>query len=133
MKCPACHAENPGEAVRCSACGGPLKPKADRPYDASASQPGRRSGSRRRGNADEGENLNPAAWRAYRLALWSLLPGLGLFLGPAAVVLGCLALRHVSGDIGSRTRAKVAVLLGALVTLTQWLGLVLMIRGWGTW
>jgi hypothetical protein len=66
--------------------------------------------------------------RAYRVALWSLVPGLGLLLGPAAVVLGVLAARRASEDIAARVRGKVAAWCGVLVTLTQLIGVVLMIR-----
>ncbi|HEY7313397.1 MAG TPA: hypothetical protein VH643_28870 [Gemmataceae bacterium] len=101
----------------------------------SAAPPGRRSGSRRR-NSNGGdaavaeESNNPAAWRAYRVALWALVPGLGLVLGPAAVVLGWLAMRGAGDDASARNRAKASFLLGALVALTQWVGFALMFYGW---
>jgi hypothetical protein len=66
--------------------------------------------------------------RAYRVALWSLVPGLGLLLGPAAVVLGIRAARQATDDIAARIRGKVAAWCGVLVTLTQWIGVVLMVR-----
>jgi hypothetical protein len=135
MNCPACHAENAAESVTCSACGKPLRPSSASSHTVPPDRPSRRSGSRRRGAADEGEgagsDTDPAAWRAYRVSLWSLVPGLGLLLGPAAVMLGYRAARNVTTDAASRNRAKAAVLFGALVTLTQWLGLALMVRGWG--
>ncbi len=129
MDCPACHTENRVEAVTCSACGSPLRADPAPPRSSE-----RRSGTRRRGNPDEGEtagnDTDPAAWRAYRLSLWSLIPGVGLLLGPVAVVLGCRAAHNLASDIASRNRAKAAVLFGALIALTQWIGLALMIRGW---
>ncbi len=73
-----------------------------------------------------GEVTDPATLRAYRVALLSLVPGLGLLLGPVAVVLGILALRYVREDIAARKRAKVAAWCGVLVTLTQWVGVMLM-------
>jgi hypothetical protein len=128
MNCPACQTENAAEALTCSNCGRSLR--AD-----SAAPPGRRSGSRRRNSnggdaavADESDN--PAAWRAYRVALWSLVPGLGLVLGPAAVVLAWLAVRGAGDDASARNRAKASFLLGALVALTQWVGFALMFYGW---
>ena len=68
--------------------------------------------------------------RAFRLSLWSLVPGLGLLLAPVAFVLGCLIVRKSPRDDMARGQARVAIVFGALVTLAQWIGLVLMIRGW---
>jgi hypothetical protein len=93
----------------------------------------RRSSARRRNLADEEEanaNGDSRAARAYRLSLWSLIPGLGLLLGPIAVVLSCVALRGTANDAAARNQAKVGILLGSVVSLTQWLGIALMICGW---
>ena len=129
MNCPACHAENAAESSTCSACGSSLRPK-----ETPSGQKVRRSGSRRRNGSDEGaaanESDNRAAWRAYRVALWSLIPFVGLLLGPLAVVLGCMAVRSVGDDASARNRAKAAILFGACVAGTQWLGLALMVWGW---
>jgi hypothetical protein len=131
MNCPACQTENAAEAVTCSSCGRSLRTGSSAP----PIPPARRSNSRRR-NASGGdpamadESDNPAAWRAYRVALWSLVPGLGLLLGPAAVALGWLAVRAAGEDASARNRARAAALLGALVALTQWLGIVLIIYDW---
>jgi hypothetical protein len=128
MNCPGCQTENADEALACSNCGRSLQ--AD-----SAAPLGRRSGSRRR-NSNAGdaamaeESNNPAAWRAYRVALWSLVPAFGLVLGPAAVVLGWLAVRGAADDASARNRARAAFLLGALVALTQWVGFALIFYGW---
>lgn len=89
--------------------------------------------SRRRGPGDEVESSwtdtgnHLAVRRAYRVALFSMVPGLGLLLGPVAVILGGLALPGVSEDKWSRNRVHVAIWMGALVALTQWLGIVLMV------
>jgi hypothetical protein len=56
--------------------------------------------------------------RAFRVAVYGMLPPLGLALGPAAVVLGALALWRGKADPA------------ALLALTSWLGAVLMIVGW---
>jgi hypothetical protein len=132
MHCPSCHSENLAEAVACSTCGRSLR--SNEAAAVPARQSSLRAGSRRR-NADANdtdeanENDNPAAWRAYHVALWALLPGVGLLLGPAAIFLGRRAVRG-GGDASARNRAKTAVLLGVLITLTQWLGVALMIYGW---
>mgnify|MGYP002403910227 CR=1 FL=1 len=132
MHCPACHAENTTEALTCSACGGPLQQDSGPSSAAPQGQSVRRSGSRRRAPVDEGEAVgrNQMAARAFRLSLWSLVPGLGLLLGPAALVLGCLVVRKVANDDMARGQARVAIAFGVLVTLAQWIGLALMIRGW---
>jgi len=132
MHCPACHAENAAEAVTCSACGGSLRSDSIPASAAPPSQSVRRSGSRRRNTVDEGEaaERNHRAARAFRLSLWSLVPGLGLLLGPVAFVLGCLIVRKVANDDMARGQARVAITFGVLVTLAQWIGLALMIRSW---
>jgi hypothetical protein len=136
MHCPACHTENAVEAVACSACGRALRSDAAEAVAAPPVAASRRSSSRRRRNANAddpsaiNDSDNPAAWRAYRVSLWSLVPGLGLFLGPVAVLLGYRAMRSAGDDASARNRAKAAVLFGVLITLTQWLGVALMIYGW---
>jgi polyferredoxin len=124
MNCPACQAENRSEAITCATCGRSLRANAD--------QPARRSGSRRRNNNNDAaeaavtDTNNPAAWRAYRVALWSVVPGLGLLLGPLATVLGYLAVRKAGDDLSASNRAKAAILIGAGSALTQWLGVTLI-------
>ena len=119
MNCPACHAENTSEAVVCSACGRSLN-----------NRPTRRSASRRRNNdaaeAAAVDSNNPAAWRAYRVSLWSIVPGLGLLLGPVAAALGYRAVRDAGEDYSARNRARAALVFGISSTLTQWLGVMLI-------
>lgn len=131
MDCPACHADNAAEAVTCAACGRSLP---SRPQAAKApSTPSRRSARRRNNEASEAaavDSNNPAAWRAFRASLWSILPGAGLLLGPLAILLGWYALRAAGDDYSARNRAKAAVLFGLGSAITQWLGVVLMYYGW---
>jgi hypothetical protein len=79
-----------------------------------------------------GTGPNRAALIAYRIAVAALVPGLGLLLGPLAVVLGWRAGRRGRGDPAFTAQSPViaAVALGGLLTLTNWLGLVLMVAGW---
>jgi hypothetical protein len=128
MNCPTCHLENVSEAVTCPNCGRPLHTSKDRPVRRSAS---RRRNSRN-GDAAEAavDNNNPEAWRAYRLSLWAVVPGLGLLLGPVATVLGCRALRTVGDDFSAHNRAKAAIFFGVVCTLTQWLGIALIYSSW---
>jgi hypothetical protein len=127
MNCPSCQAVNVVEAVACAACGSPL------PSQKNSSRSVRRSGSRRR-DADPSEaaedSQNPVAWRAYRLAVWSIAPGLGLILGPVGVFHGWRAARRLTDDLSARNRARTAVFLSAGSTVTQWLGIALIYHGW---
>jgi hypothetical protein len=126
MRCPSCNTENAPETSRCGSCGaalGPARPK----------------GARRRGPAEEtdtpcsadAEGTNRAALRAYRVAVLGLVPGLGLLLGPLAVVLGTAARRRGRSDpdFTARSHAAASVVLGALTAATNWLGVALMVRG----
>jgi hypothetical protein len=77
----------------------------------------------------EAETNRAAQW-AYRVCVLGLIPGLGLVLGPAAVVLGGWVHRGKPDlDPTARTLAGASVLLGTLIALTNWLGLALMILG----
>lgn len=70
---------------------------------------------------------NPAALGGYYLAIFSLIPVLGLVLGPAAVLCGGLGLRGVLKNARARgtAHAWVAIVLGALTGLGN--GLVLLL------
>ena len=71
-----------------------------------------------------------AVW-GYRLSLCGLIPGVGLLLGPLALVLGLLAALSTWRKLGFKAGSLciAAIVLGLLTTLTQWWGLSLMIRG----
>jgi hypothetical protein len=132
MDCPLCHAENVSAAAACATCGRSLGAKA---ASGSGERRSRRSGSRRRHNENAWtaalDSDNPAAHRAYRLSVWSIVPGFGLVLGPLAMILGCQAASDAGDDLSARNRAKAAVLFGAGSTFTQWLGVMLIYYGWG--
>jgi len=95
--------------------------------------------SRRRGLTTQSETpfveqvqlRNPEAARAYRVGIYGLIPPLSLVLGPLAVVLGFRARRHGRRDpsFSGDALARAAILLGALLTVTSWAGLALMILG----
>lgn len=75
---------------------------------------------------------NPQALIAYYLGVFSLIPCLGLALGPAAVVLGILGLRYVKANPTAKgtAHAWIGVIGGALTTLANLVGIgwiVLMI------
>jgi len=95
--------------------------------------------SRRRGLATESDTpfseqvhlRNPEAARAYRIGIYGLIPPLSLVLGPLAVVLGFRARRRGRRDptFTGGSLANAAIVLGALLTITSWAGLALMILG----
>jgi hypothetical protein len=127
MDCPACHAENPSAAVACVTCGHSLR---DLSAGGNVDRSARRSGSRRR-NLDASEaavtdTKNPHAWRAYRVSLWSIVPGFGLLLGFVAILLGWHALRGTGDDLSASNRARAAIVIGAGSMITQWLGVTLI-------
>ena len=119
--CPACGVENERNAPRCTACGILI---------------GRR---RRRGVASESDTpFSPAATehnrpalRAYHLAIASVVPGVGLFAGPIALVLGVIARRRGKRDPNFTATGPVmaAVVLGSLTAVTNWVGFVFMYLG----
>jgi hypothetical protein len=133
MRCTACQTDNTADVSRCAACGESLAEAAPAPVKP-------RSSGGRRGVAEEadtpfgplGTGPNRAALIAFRVAVVGLVPGLGLVLGPLAVLLGWRAWRRGRGDAAftAQSPAVAAVLLGAVLTLTNWVGLALMIAGW---
>jgi hypothetical protein len=123
MRCPACGAENPEDAKRCPACGERTARKA-----------------RRRDPGDDTDTpfayrpdspLAPA-FRAYRCAVYSLIPLAGLLLGPLAVVLALLAWREGRRDPEARGNGYVvaALVLGFATLLCNGAGVALMVIGW---
>jgi hypothetical protein len=118
MRCPACGTENSAEAKRCTACGERMarRPRRREPADENDSPFGRRP---------------TPALRAYRCAVYSLIPLAGLLLGPAAIVLAALAWRAGRRDPEARGNGYVviALVLGAVTLLCNGLGLALMVRG----
>jgi hypothetical protein len=102
-------------------------------------EPAAKRSSRRRSLTEDHETPfsdltnkhNRAAVRAFRVSTIGLIPGLGLLFGPAAMVLGLIVRRRGRGDPGFKgaNLAGAAILLGAALALTNWLGLTLMILG----
>jgi hypothetical protein len=123
MLCSVCRTENPAANSRCSSCGNSLNVL-------------RSSRVRRRVGADEIDTAftpttnpaNAAANRAFRVSLYAMIPVVGAVLGPFAVLLGVLALwRPRPGAIlTAHASGYAAVVLGGLVTLTNWAGLTLI-------
>jgi hypothetical protein len=72
---------------------------------------------------------NPPALTGYYTAVASLIPGLGLLLGPVAVVLGVIGFRAYRRDPRRKgaAHAWVAIILGSLTTLLYWAIAVFML------
>lgn len=120
MCCPSCNSVNARDAVRCAACDAALPRR-----------PARRRSSEDAETTAANEESNRAALRAYRLSLIGLIPLAGLVLGPVALVLGVLAARKGRADptFTARGPALAAVFFGVLDSLTNWVGVTLMILG----
>jgi len=119
VRCPACQTENADDARQCTSCGGKI---------------GRRP--RRRTDSDDVEGRgstlgSPATAAAFRCAVCGLIPGLGLVLGPAAVVLALLGYRQERAGPPRKGRSPAlgVLTLGAAVLVTNWAGVLLMIYG----
>ena len=126
MRCPSCNAETP-EGLSCAACG--------RPLPAPRRKPARKRGVEEVLETPFSRHVEPAnrpAMRAFRVAVYALVPGLGLLLGPLAVFLGARAGWRGRSDpaFTARIPARAAVVLGGLISVTNWVGLALMIAGW---
>jgi hypothetical protein len=121
MRCPKCQAEFDDNAEKCPVC---------------AKAPSKNTRRRTQQSADphqikEEELGNPTARRAYYCALYGLIPFLGLLLGPLALVFGWSAWRQEKAKAGrGRTWPAFAILLfGVAITLSNWLGVAMMVYG----
>jgi hypothetical protein len=138
MNCPTCGAPNPADAVRCQECGVSLQPPTVRAAEEARPRP------RRRADDDEAEAeaddpvatiipyRNGRALAAYYLGVFSLIPCLGgLFLGPAALILGILGLRYVRQNPRAKGtgHAIAGIVLGSLTTLANYGGVLVLAAG----
>jgi hypothetical protein len=122
MRCPGCGADNPADAKRCASCGERLarRPRRQEAVEEADTPWGKRTDSRHR-----------TALNAYRYGVFSLIPFVGLVLGPVAIVLALLAWRQARGDpsITRSGHVQVALLLGTVTLLANGIGLALMVIG----
>ncbi len=122
MRCPACETENPDKAKRCVSCGKRVPLRV------------RRRASRGKGDPSASP-LDPGRrtpeWVAYRIGLFSLIPGLGLVLGPLALVLGIGAWTRMTAEDDPSVHGPImaAVILGSATLIANVLGLTLIIWG----
>ena len=116
MRCTQCEDEIPDASKQCSQCGQRL---------------GRPSRARTSANPDPWKGSAPIN-RAYRCSFYGLIPPLGLVLGVVAVVLGVWALCFPQANVDAKPiHAKLAIGLGGLTALTNWIGLYLMLKSVG--
>ena len=122
MLCSACQTENAAESSRCSSCGTSLNRR-----------PRRREANSKTDGPNSRNSLppDPLAVKAYRLSVWALIPGVGLLLSPAALLLGILAWRQAGANPEHRRTGHVfaTLFLSTLTILTNWLGLWIMWLG----
>jgi hypothetical protein len=122
MRCAACQTDNPDNASTCSNCGGTL-----------ASRPSRRAGRGRDDTKFGSRAIDKKGLGsfAYRCGVIGLIPFVGLVFGPMALVLGFIAwLRDRRGPhLLGLGPALAGMVLGGIISLTNWAGLALMIYG----
>ncbi len=122
MRCPACKIQNADDAARCHACGNPLSRRSKRRNSAEVIDAP---------TTPEAERRNAASMRAYRICLLGLIPGPGLVLGPVSIAMAIVARirgAKVPGFAG-RPLTTAVILLGALISATQWAGATLVWLG----
>jgi uncharacterized membrane protein len=120
MRCPSCNVDNPDQARQCGSCGARLPRKR------------RNSGVAREAAINPWiHSSNRVALLAYRCSLLSMIPLLGLVLGPAAIVLGLLGRRRERQQPSERGagQAVAAMVLGGATLLTQAAGVFFVLRG----
>ncbi len=69
--------------------------------------------------------------RAFRLAVWGLIPAVGLVLGPLAFILALVSIRRAraAGEQGYTPAMVGATAIGGTVMLCSWTGLSLILMG----
>lgn len=137
IKCPKCAALLPVASPQEGAIAANLKPKieriaADIPLDDDRDddepiRPRKIARNIRQDRASEAVSTiipykNGRALLAYYFGVFSLIPCLGLLLGPAALVLGILGLRYVKVNPTAKGtgHAIAGIIMGVLTTLANW-------------
>jgi hypothetical protein len=125
MYCPACKADNPDTASRCTACNAPL-----------SSAPRRRP--RRRAEAQDEGPLSPLAEahnrevkRLYKWCLLALVPFLSLVLAPVVAYRAHRYRRRAATDpaLAGTIPVGFAFWLALCSSVASWLGVALMALG----
>src|SRR5262245_1072334 len=119
MRCPACNTHNPPTATACSSCKGPLTPRRARRKDPTESV------------SPQTEEYNRRARGIFGLCLVSMVPFLGLVLGPVGALRAWRLIKQAKADpaFQAERAAYASVLLGAITGVSNWLGLGLILAG----
>src|SRR5262245_23522897 len=129
MRCPSCNADNPTAATACQSCGSALP--------ASATDLARTPRNRRRKDTREvvasprSLEYDRQVRDIFYLCLASMIPFLGLVLGPLGAARGWRLLKRARLDpaFTAGRAAYAAVLIGSFTGITNWLGAGLMALG----
>jgi len=111
MTCPKCRGENPEGALRCVHCGWDLRAAPSAGEGAAISSTG---------SADGLERLIPSknvpALVGYYLGVFSVIPGIGIFIGIPAFVLGILGLKRAKANpaVRGKAHAWTGIIMGGL-------------------
>jgi hypothetical protein len=128
MRCSACHADNPVAATACASCGAALAPGANATGRAKRR---RRDAARDFVDSPRSLEYERQVRGIFNLCLVSLVPFLGLVLGPLGALKGWRLLKQARLDpaFTYERGARVAIFLGSLTGVTNWLGLGIMALG----
>ena len=124
MRCPACNTYYPPTATTCSGCQAAL-PENPRKARRRSEAPPEIANDPRVGEYDE------QVRRLFRLWSWSLIPVVGLVIGPVSAVLAWTLIRRARLDpaFTALRGARMTMVLGVVTAMTNWVGLGLM--AWG--
>ncbi|MFO0880911.1 MAG: zinc ribbon domain-containing protein [Gemmataceae bacterium] len=123
MRCPQCQTSLTAPATTCPSCGAAL--------EARPAKARRRKGENGDANAAKVEAYNRRVLEIWRTCLWSAVPLVGLILGPLGAVRAWQLLRSGRNDpdFQAQRAAVIAMRLGLITGVSNWLGLALMVVG----
>lgn len=136
LRCPHCGADNAPEATVCVQCGQPLVASQSQPQGQLPWPPPPQGQYAPQYSAPPDNTLgglipfkNSAALTSYYLAVFSLIPCLGLFLGIAAFVLGLRGLKFSKEhpEAKGSAHAWTGIILGGLCGFGNLLALILVV------
>lgn len=121
MRCPACQTDNPTSLTVCQSCQAALpspRKRSKRPVATEADSP----------RTDE---YNRQVKRIFKLCLISMVPFLGLVLGPVGLIQSWRLLTRGRSDpaFEAERAAQILLMLGTITSISNWLGLGLILLG----